>query len=54
MLPKSWKDLERLKTSLEENKPKLNLEAEIHFDVVKMGRDKRRWDKGVICSTEYK
>lgn len=30
---------------MEENKPKLNLEAEVHFDVEKVGRDKRRWDE---------
>lgn len=53
MLPKAWKGLERLYTSMEKNKPKLNLEAEIHFDVLKVGRN-RRWDKRVRCGMKYK
>lgn len=54
MLPKAWKGLERLYTSMEKNKSKLTLEAEIYFDVVKMGRDKRRWDRRVKCDMKYK
>lgn len=39
---------------MEKNKSKLTLEAEIYFDVVKMGRDKRRWDRRVKCGMKYK